>query len=127
MPLIRLSPAMNKFTLRKGVPVQWVINDKELNECNKAIVVPQYKLKINLHPGIQTVEFKPKESGVVPWICWMGMIPGTFVIIEGNGNEPNVNEIRAATPEDAKTKSEDRRWRHRLKKRLQELLAEFKK
>ncbi|WP_236994375.1 sulfite exporter TauE/SafE family protein [Candidatus Methylomicrobium oryzae] len=76
----RFSP--NKFTLRKGVPVKWVIDGKELNECNKAIVVPQYGLEIELHAGEQTVEFTPKESGVVPWSCWMGMIPGTFIVVD---------------------------------------------
>lgn len=76
----RFSP--NKFTLRQGVPVKWVIDGKELNECNKAIVVPQYNLEINLHEGEQTVEFTPQESGVVPWSCWMGMIPGAFIVVE---------------------------------------------
>ncbi len=72
----------DKFTLRKGVPVKWVIDAKELNECNKGIVVPQYGLKIMLHPGLQTVEFTPEEAGAIPWSCWMGMIPGTFIVVE---------------------------------------------
>ena len=75
----------NKFTLRKGIPVKWAINAKELNECNKAIVVPQYELNIKLQPGLQVIEFTPPEIGVVPWSCWMGMIPGTFIVVE---NEP---------------------------------------
>lgn len=72
----------NKFTLRKGIPVKWVINAKELNECNKAIVVPHYGLEIKLQPGIQVIEFTPSETGVVPWSCWMGMIPGTFIVVD---------------------------------------------
>lgn len=76
----RFSP--NKFTLRKGVPVKWVINVKELNECNKEIVVREYGLDIHLQRGEQIIEFTPVEAGVVPWSCWMGMIPGTFVVIE---------------------------------------------
>lgn len=75
----------NKFTLRKGIPVKWAINAKELNECNKAIAVPQYGLDIKLQPGLQVIEFTPPETGVVPWSCWMGMIPGTFIVVE---NEP---------------------------------------
>lgn len=68
----------NKFTLRKGIPVKWVIDAREINECNKAIVVPTYDLKVEFKPGVQIVEFTPTEAGVVPWSCWMGMIPGTF-------------------------------------------------
>lgn len=72
----------DRFTLRKGVPVKWVINGKELTECNKGIVVPQLDLKIDLRKGEQTVEFTPKDIGVIPWSCWMGMIPGSFIVVE---------------------------------------------
>lgn len=76
----RFSP--NKFTLRKGIPVKWAIDAKELNECNKVIVVREYGLEIKLQPGMQVIEFTPPEAGVVPWSCWMGMIPGTFIVID---------------------------------------------
>lgn len=76
----RFSP--NTFTLRKGIPVKWAIDVKELNECNNQIVVRQYGLEIKLHAGLQVVEFTPTEAGVVPWSCWMGMIPGTFIVID---------------------------------------------
>jgi len=77
----------HQFTLRKGVPVKWVIDGKELNECNRGIIVPQYNIKIMLHLGLQTVEFTPKETGITPWSCWMGMIPGSFIVID-NSPEP---------------------------------------
>ncbi|MCQ8130055.1 sulfite exporter TauE/SafE family protein [Methylomonas rivi] len=87
----RFSP--NKFTLRKGIPVKWVINVKELNECNKEIVVRDYGLDIHLQRGEQIIEFTPAEAGVVPWSCWMGMIPGTFVVVE------DVQTARDSAPE----------------------------
>ena len=74
----------HQFTLRKGVPVKWVIAVKELNECNRGIIVPQYGIKVMLHLGLQTVEFTPKETGVIPWSCWMGMIQGSFIVIDNN-------------------------------------------
>lgn len=70
----------NQFILRKGVPVKWIINVKEQTECNRVILVSQHHLKIDLKPGLQTVEFIPSESGIVSWSCWMGMIPGTFIV-----------------------------------------------
>jgi plastocyanin domain-containing protein len=88
----RFSP--NQFTLRKGIPVKWVIDGKEMNECNKTIVIPQYKMKIELKEGSQIIEFTPPESGVVPWSCWMGMIPGTFIVID-DVPAPKQNEVQS--------------------------------
>lgn len=86
----------NEFTLRKGIPVKWAINAKELTACNKVIIVPQYGLEIHLQPGVQMIEFTPAEVGVVSWSCWMGMIPGTFTVVEdtacANGQPPALIE-----------------------------------
>jgi plastocyanin domain-containing protein len=82
MDVLKNSFSPNKFTLRKGVPVKWTINVKELDDCNKVIVIPEYGLDIKLQAGVQVIEFTPSESGVIPWSCWMGMIPGTFVVID---------------------------------------------
>ncbi|MFM8441719.1 MAG: sulfite exporter TauE/SafE family protein [Methylococcus sp.] len=72
----------NHFVLKKGVPVKWVIEGKELNKCNQSLVVPSYDLKFDVHPGLQTIEFTPKEAGVISWSCWMGMIPGSFMVVD---------------------------------------------
>jgi sulfite exporter TauE/SafE len=108
----------NRFTLRKGVPVKWMINGKELNECNRVIVVPQYGLEIKLHEGTQVIEFTPEETGVVPWSCWMGMIPGTFIVVD------NTEAPSAATPapkisDRFKAIAED--WRNHLIRKAKEL------
>lgn len=72
----------NQFLLRKGVPVKWVINVKELTQCNKVILAPSYGLTIELKQGVQIVEFTPNQTGLVSWSCWMGMLPGTFTVID---------------------------------------------
>jgi uncharacterized protein len=82
MEVLKSSYSPSRFTIRKGIPLRWEIDVKELNECNKEIVIPQYDMKIELKKGKQTVEFTPKELGVIPWSCWMGMIPGTFIVVE---------------------------------------------
>jgi len=82
MDVLKNSFSPNKFTLRKGVPVKWTINVKELDDCNEVIVIPEYGLDIKLQAGVQVIEFTPPESGVIPWSCWMGMIPGTFVVVD---------------------------------------------
>lgn len=70
----------NKFVLKKGIPVKWVINGKELTGCNNAITVPKLNLEFDINPGTQTIEFTPTEEGTISWSCWMGMIPGTFIV-----------------------------------------------
>ncbi len=73
----------DKFVLRKDVPVKWKIDGKEINGCNNAIQVPAFGLEFNIRSGEQVIEFTPTKEGVIPWSCWMGMIPGTFIVKEG--------------------------------------------
>jgi len=82
MDVVQTGFSPNQFTLRKDVPVKWVINGKGINQCNKIIVVPKYGLEIEVKPGTQVVEFTPTETGVVAWSCWMGMIPGSFIVVD---------------------------------------------
>lgn len=103
----RFSP--NKFTLCKGIRVKWEINVKELNECNKMIVVRPYNLELALQEGKQTFEFTPTEVGVVPWSCWMGMIPGTFTVIEPPAKALPENTVPIPVPEKATVESEQQR------------------
>ncbi len=102
MAVLKSSFSPSQFTLRKGVPVKWVIDGKEMNECNKTIVIPQYKMKIELKKGTQIIEFTPAESGVVPWSCWMGMIPGTFIVVD--------NEPPATQNQDSASQLEERKY-----------------
>jgi sulfite exporter TauE/SafE/copper chaperone CopZ len=71
-----------RFTLIRGVPVKWVINATEITSCNKRIVVPALGLEFDLKPGRQTIDFTPRQSGVIPWSCWMGMMRGEFIVTE---------------------------------------------
>jgi heme/copper-type cytochrome/quinol oxidase subunit 2 len=80
MNVTRYGWTPNQFVLKKGVPVRWVINGLEVTGCNRAIQVPKFGLKFDVKPGLQTIEFTPAEAGTVPWSCWMGMIPGTFIV-----------------------------------------------
>ncbi len=72
----------DKFVLKKGVPVKWIINGKEINGCNNAIQVPKLGLNFDIKKGEQTIEFTPAQEGTIPWSCWMGMISGTFIVKE---------------------------------------------
>ncbi len=76
----------NKFSLKRGVPVKWIIQGKEINGCNNAIIVPELGLEFDIVQGEQVIEFTPAKEGVVRWSCWMGMIPGAFVV-QNSGSE----------------------------------------
>jgi len=86
----------NSFVLKKGVPVKWNIDVKELTGCNNEIIVRDYGIDIKLKKGFNTVEFTPDKTGKVRWSCWMGMIPGIFIVTESGS--ASSTEIAAATP-----------------------------
>lgn len=122
MDVLKKGYSPSRFTLRKGVPVKWVINGKELTECNKVIVVPQYGLEIKLQPGKQIVEFTPTDTGVVPWSCWMGMIPGTFIIVDTeSAAEEKKLPGRPAEPEIPATETDQQRLIRQFKQLWRQL------
>ncbi|MFH1399156.1 MAG: sulfite exporter TauE/SafE family protein [Candidatus Woesearchaeota archaeon] len=87
----------DRFVLKKDIPVKWIIDGKEINSCNNAIQVPSLGLKFGIKPGEQIIEFTPKQEGVVSWSCWMGMIPGTFIVKADLTNTAEVQkELQAA-------------------------------
>jgi plastocyanin domain-containing protein len=82
MEVTRSGWTPNSFSLKKGVPVKWLINVKELTGCNNEIIVRDYDLDIKLKQGLNTIEFTPDKIGTIRWSCWMGMIPGSFIVTE---------------------------------------------
>ncbi len=80
MDVTRSGYVPNTFTLKKRVPVKWIIDGKELTGCNRAIIVPALGLEFDIKKGEQIIEFTPEETGTIRWSCWMGMIHGSFVV-----------------------------------------------
>jgi uncharacterized protein len=89
----------SRFTLRKGVPVKWIINGKQVTQCNSRIVVPKLGLEFEVKKGEQIIEFTPTEEGVIPWSCWMGMLHGQFVVMKEAPATPRALEEIASKPE----------------------------
>jgi len=97
MEVDRYGWSPDSFALKKGVPTKWNINVKELTGCNNEIIVRDYDLDIKLKKGMNVVEFTPDKTGTVQWSCWMGMIPGSFVVTDTGENvnspvSPNPSE-----------------------------------
>ncbi len=104
MEVNRYGWSPDKFVLKKGVPVKWIIDGKEINGCNNAIQVPKLNLKFDIRPGEQTIEFTPNQAGVISWSCWMGMIPGVFVVKDNI----DVNDAAAVQKELADVPEQER-------------------
>lgn len=85
----------NRFVLRQGKPVRWIIDAQELTGCNRVILVPGLGMEIELKPGRQVIEFTPDKSGQIPWSCWMGMLQGEFVVVDGKGTPEDLTPARS--------------------------------
>jgi len=70
----------NVFKLKKGVPVRWVINGKQVSGCTSEIISPQLNIDKKLVKGVNVVEFTPTQTGTIGFSCWMGMVRGQFIV-----------------------------------------------
>jgi hypothetical protein len=68
----------NSFTLKRGIPVRWVIDSDGPYSCAASILVKKFGISRNLVRGENVIEFTPTELGIVPFSCGMGMYTGVF-------------------------------------------------
>jgi len=86
----------NSFVLKKGVPVKWNVNVKQLTGCNQELVLNQYGIDKNLEEGLNVIEFTPDKEGTLTFTCGMGMLKGSFIVTEtGTASQ---EQVKAATP-----------------------------
>lgn len=73
----------DKFTLKKGVPVEWIIDGRDAQGCAGIISVPKLGIMEQLPKDeIKTIEFTPQQTGKITFTCGMGMAgPGTFEVV----------------------------------------------
>lgn len=72
----------NKFTLKKGVPVKWVVTAKDPYSCASSLVMQKFNVRKNLLAGENIIEFMPTETGQIPFSCGMGMYTGAFTVVD---------------------------------------------
>jgi len=72
----------NKFSLKKGVPVKWIIDAQAPYSCASSLIVPKLGIQENLKAGENIIEFTPTEIGQLPFSCSMGMYTGVFNIYD---------------------------------------------
>ncbi len=72
----------NKFTVKKGVPIKWIINAEAPYSCASALIVPSLKIQKFLEAGENIIEFTPDKVGLIKFSCSMGMYTGVFNVVE---------------------------------------------
>lgn len=82
----------NVMYVKKDVPVKWIIDGKQINSCNNAIVVPALNIKKQLDNGENIIEFTPKDKGI-NFSCWMGMITGVIRVVD------NLDSVDTSKPD----------------------------
>lgn len=70
----------NSFTIKKGVPVKWIITSKS-QSCATSIYSEKLGISQALNPGENIIEFTATETGKISFSCYMGMYSGYFNVI----------------------------------------------
>jgi sulfite exporter TauE/SafE/copper chaperone CopZ/plastocyanin len=78
------------LTVRAGVPVVWEITDTGTSGCTNAVIAPDlFSGQIALTPGTTaSKEFTAPKAGQYRFSCWMGMVNGVIIAVEGTGKTP---------------------------------------
>ncbi|MDF2948489.1 MAG: heavy metal-associated domain protein [Sedimentibacter sp.] len=71
----------NAFYVQKGIPVKMIIDGKEINTCNNAIIIPSLNKEIKINKGENILEFSPDDKDM-NFSCWMGMINGVIKVVD---------------------------------------------
>lgn len=74
----------NKFTIKKGVPVRWIITSKDAYSCASSIISQQIGVRQALQLGENVIDFTPSETGTIRFSCAMGMYTGSFTVVDEN-------------------------------------------
>ncbi len=82
MAVINGGYSPNFLTVKKGIPVKWVIDGKNVFGCQGYFVVPTLGISKALSEGENIIEFTPQETGIINFSCGMGMYRGRIQIID---------------------------------------------
>ncbi len=95
----------NTFTIRKGMPVKWIVTSKSVTSCAAAISFPKFGIRQGLKLGENIFEFTPTETGSFRFSCLMGMFTGSFTVTDGTTSTVAQQTTQAAVQPAAATGS----------------------
>jgi len=70
----------NTLSIKKGIPVHFIINAKEISGCTREILIPDFNIERTLKPGENVIEFTPQKTGEIKFSCGMKMVWGKFLV-----------------------------------------------
>ncbi len=76
----------NTFTIKRDIPVRWIINSTDPYTCAASIVSSQLSVRKSLGAGENIIEFTPTEVGTIKFSCSMGMYTGSFNVVDSTGS-----------------------------------------
>ncbi len=91
----------NKFTIKKDIPVKWIIDSKDSGSCAASISMPKKNIRKNLKPGENIIEFTANEAGDLTFTCAMGMYSGKFTVVDDNETPGNNVQSPSEKSEDS--------------------------
>ncbi|MFZ2206581.1 MAG: sulfite exporter TauE/SafE family protein [Microgenomates group bacterium] len=68
------------FTVKKGIPVKWIVKSVYPYSCASSLMVQKLNIRTVLTEKEQVFDFTPKEAGDIPFSCSMGMYSGTIQV-----------------------------------------------
>lgn len=93
----------NKFTIKKGVPVKWIVTSKDIYTCASSIVSQQLGIRKGLELGENIFEFTPSQTGTIRFSCSMGMYNGSFNVVDENSSATTPSTLAASTAQNTNT------------------------
>lgn len=90
--VVRMNQSYNgysprSFTIKKGIPVKWIINSTSSNSCAASIFSSQLGIQKYLSLGENIIEFTPSDVGNLRFSCSMGMYTGSFNVVDGSSED----------------------------------------
>lgn len=82
MDLTNQGYSPSTLTVKKGIPVKWVINANKTTGCTKEILFPAFDIKKTIQSGENIIEFTPKAAGTYKFSCGMQMVWGKFIVTD---------------------------------------------
>ncbi|MBI5614549.1 sulfite exporter TauE/SafE family protein [Candidatus Gottesmanbacteria bacterium] len=74
----------NRFTIKKGIPVRWIVTSKDIYSCASSIVSQDLGIRKGLELGENVFNFTPTKTGAIRFSCVMGMYNGSFNVVDEN-------------------------------------------
>jgi plastocyanin domain-containing protein len=85
----------NVLNIKKGIPVRWNINVKQMTGCTNSIMIESLGIKKDLQIGNNVIEFTPPDDvDEIKFSCWMRMVWGKFVVADDSVNKSRSKPVQ---------------------------------